>query len=81
MVLLRRGMLYHRQEFRKGFRHLSLYKTPYLKIPLETGTSYLHTCCHDDAWHIEIHYTLARDGQPYGNMKILIDIEEHQDGH
>ncbi|MCD8199144.1 MAG: DUF1934 domain-containing protein [Phascolarctobacterium sp.] len=81
VVLLRSGALDHRQEFRKGLKHLSLYKTPYLKIPLETETSYLYTYSRDGVWHIELHYTLAQDRQPYGKMKILIDIEEHQDGH
>ncbi len=78
VVIIRSGSLEHRQEFFQGYMDRSSYKTPYLNIPLETFTRYLYTETRKGAWHIDIEYTLSQDGNPYGEMKILIDIKEEE---
>ncbi len=76
VLILRSGALQHRQEFAKGLVDESIYRTPYLEIPLETTTKYLYTYFRKGAWHIELDYALAQAGEPYGDMKLAITIEE-----
>lgn len=80
IIILRSGTLDHRQEFCQGLVDKSLYQTPYLKIPLETATKYLYTGFRKGVWNLEIEYFLSHSGQPYGDMKILIEIEEDTKG-
>ena len=80
IIILRSGTLDHRQEFCQGLVDKSLYQTPYLKIPLETATKYLYTGFRKGVWNLEIEYSLSHSGQPYGDMKILIEIEEDKKG-
>jgi uncharacterized beta-barrel protein YwiB (DUF1934 family) len=80
IIILRSGTLDHRQEFCQGLVDKSLYQTPYLKIPLETATKYLYTGFRKGTWNLEIEYSLSHSGQPYGDMKILIEIEEDTKG-
>ena len=80
IIILRSGTLDHRQEFCQGLVDKSLYQTPYLKIPLETATKYLYTGFRKGVWNLEIEYSLSHSGQPYGDMKILIEIEEDTKG-
>ena len=80
IIILRSGTLDHRQEFCEGLVDKSLYQTPYLKIPLETATKYLYTGFRKGVWNLEIEYSLSHSGQPYGDMKILIEIEEDTKG-
>ena len=80
IIILRSGTLDHRQEFCQGLVDKSLYQTPYLKIPLETATKYLYTGFRKGIWNLEIEYSLSHSGQPYGDMKILIEIEEDTKG-
>ena len=80
IIILRSGTLDHRQEFSQGLVDKSLYQTPYLKIPLETATKYLYTGFRKGVWNLEIEYSLSHSGQPYGDMKILIEIEEDTKG-
>lgn len=82
VILLRSGTLSHRQEFCRGLTDRSLYRTPYLELPLETETRFLRTGFVNGCWRIELEYTLRQDGALYGDMRILIDIEEEADlGH
>lgn len=82
VVVMRSGSVDHRQEFRCGYIDKSIYHTPYLKIPLITETTYLYTYFRDGVWHLEMKYTLYHEAEPYGKMKILIEIEEDtQVGH
>lgn len=82
VTIIRRGALEHRQDFYQGFVDKSLYRTPYMEIPIETATKYLYTYFREGVWHIELEYTLSQGGQPYGDMKISIDIEEDtRNGH
>ena len=80
IIILRSGTLDHRQEFCQGLVDKSLYQTPYLKIPLETATKYLYTGFRKGVCNLEIEYSLSHSGQPYGDMKILIEIEEDTKG-
>ena len=80
IIILRSGTLDHRQEFCQGLVDKSLYQTPYLKIPLETATKYLYTGFRKGVWNLEMEYSLSHSGQPYGDMKILIEIEEDTKG-
>ena len=80
IIILRSGTLDHRQEFCQGLVDKSLYQTPYLKIPLETATKYLYTGFRKGVWNLEIEYSLSHSGQPYGDMKILIESEEDTKG-
>ncbi len=76
VLILRNGALEHKQEFLVGLVDESTYKTPYMEIPLITTTNYLHTYFRKGIWHIDLEYTLAHGGELYGEMKILIEIEE-----
>ena len=80
IIILRSGTLDHRQEFCQGLVDKSLYQTPYMKIPLETTTKYLYTGFRKGIWSLEVEYSLSHSGQPYGDMKILIEIEEDTKG-
>lgn len=82
LVILRSGAVDHRQEFCRGYLDRSVYKTPYLTIPLTTATSYLYTYFREGVWRLEIEYTLYHGDAPYGDMQVLIEIEEDvQVGH
>ena len=76
VLILRSGALEHRQEFFKDMVDESIYKTPYMEIPLVTKTNYLYTYFCKGVWHIDLDYTLTHSGEVYGDMKILIEIEE-----
>ena len=76
VLILRSGALEHRQEFMKDMRQESLYRTPYMEIPLVTTTSYVYCFQRDKRWNLEVEYTLAHGDNPYGQVKLLIEIEE-----
>lgn len=76
VLILRSGALEHRQEFAKGMIDESVYKTPYMEIPLLTTTNYVYTYFRKGKYHIDLDYTLAHSGAEYGEMKLLIEIEE-----
>lgn len=82
VIILRSGTVTHRQEFYRGYLDQSVYRTPYMTIPLTTETSYLYTYFRDGVWRLEVEYTLYHGDAPYGEMKILIEIEEDTEvGH
>lgn len=78
IVIMRSGSVEHRQEFCRGLSSRSIYRTPYLEIPLTTETSYLYTYFRRGIWRLEIEYKLYHGSDFYGEMKILIEIEEDQ---
>ena len=80
LVILRSGSLDHRQEFCRGLVDKSVYKTPYMDIPLETATTYYYSYFRGGVWHIDLEYTLSHGYDPYGEMKIMIEIEEDKKG-
>ena len=75
VVIMRSGTVDHRQEFYQGYKDKSIYRTPYLEIPLLTHTRYLYNYFRKGKWHLEIEYTLYHGDTPYGDMKLLIEIE------
>ncbi len=76
VLLLRSGAVEHRQEFRQDYIDLSTYNTPYLKINLKTVTTYVYNYLQSGVWHLQMNYTLYHEDAPYGQMKIIMDIEE-----
>lgn len=76
VLILRSGALKHRQEFCKDMLDESVYKTPYMEIPLVTKTNYIYTYFRKGKYHIDLDYTLSHGGAEYGDMKLLIEIEE-----
>ncbi|MDY4920721.1 MAG: DUF1934 domain-containing protein [Phascolarctobacterium sp.] len=75
LIIMRSGTVDHRQEFAKGYKDKSIYRTPYMEIPLMTHTRYLYNYFRKGKWHLEIEYTLYHGEEPYGEMQILIEIE------
>lgn len=75
VLILRSGALKHRQEFAKDMVDESVYRTPYMEIPLVTKTNYLYTYFRKGKYHIDLDYTLYHSGAEYGEMKLLIEIE------
>lgn len=80
VVINRSGGVENRQEFRQGVTTASVYKTPYLQIPLGVKTNKLVTGLADGKHRLEIEYLLSHGDAPYGEMKILMELEE-QDEH
>lgn len=76
VIIIRSGSVEHRQEFCQGLKDQSLYQTPYLKLPLLTDTSYVYTGFKKGCWTLEMVYTLYHGQEPYGDMRIFIEIEE-----
>ena len=58
VIIMRNGAVDHRQEFAKGYKDKSIYRTPYLEIPLLTHTRYLYNYFRKGKWHLELEYTL-----------------------
>ncbi len=76
VLLMRSGAVEHRQEFRRDFVDISTYNTPYIKIRLKTVTDYVYNHQNKDGWHLQMNYKLYHEDAPYGDMKIIMDIEE-----
>lgn len=76
VLILRSGALEHHQEFVKDMVQESLYRTPYMEIPLVTTTNYVYCFKRDKLWSLELDYSLAHGDQPYGQFRLLIEIEE-----
>lgn len=76
VIILRSGTVDCRQEFAAGLVCESLYRTPYLTLPMRLTTEYLYVYCRDRVWHIELEYALELDGQAHSRLKLKIEIEE-----
>lgn len=76
LVISRRGTVENRQEFRMGKVCCSTYKTPYLQIPLVSTTEMLSISQQEKKHKINLAYRLDHDGQPYGRMEIVMELEE-----
>ncbi len=82
VVLLRSGKLEQRQEFYRGYTDRSLYRTPYLTLALVTVTESVWAEGSGGHWRLELRYTLLHGDQPYGRMRVRIEIEEEDaSGH
>ena len=78
VLILRSGALEHRQEFCTGMVDESVYRTPYLEIPLVTTTKYVYASFRKGVWRIDLEYSLAHDGEFYADMKLVIEIEGYE---
>lgn len=76
LVISRSGAVESRQEFRPGYRCSSVYKTPYLIIPLVSTTRRLTVAERGRKHRLEVEYDLAHGNDYYGRMEIIIEIEE-----
>ncbi len=76
LVISRSGAVESRQEFRPGYRCSSVYKTPYLTIPLVSTTKKLVMTERGEKHRLEVEYDLAHGDDHYGRMEIIIEIEE-----
>lgn len=82
IIIMRSGSVDCRQEFCEGQLNQCYYRTPYLKILLTTVTHYAAAFFSGGAWHLQIDYLLYHEDEPYGKLKIFIEIEEEsQVGH
>ena len=54
----------------------SMYRTPYLALPMRLTTEYLYVYCRDKVWHIDLEYVLELEGQTRSRFKLKMEIEE-----
>lgn len=76
IIILRSGGVKHRQEFAEGCTDNSVYQTPYLTMTLLTETRKLRVECSGGVWKLAADYLLYHGEALYGEMGILIEIEE-----
>ena len=76
IVILRHGKLEHRQEFSFGFTDNSLYKTPYMDIPVVAKTKTIDITSEDGIWKLGVEYSTAIGGDAPNEISLKIVIEE-----
>ena len=76
VIILRSGTVDCRQEFAGGLVSESMYRTPYLALPMRLTTDYLYVYCRDKVWHIDLEYVLELEGQTRSRFKLKMEIEE-----
>ena len=74
--ILRSGTVDCRQECAGGLVSESMYRTPYLALPMRLTTEYLYVYCRDKVWHIDLEYVLELEGQTRSRFKLKMEIEE-----
>lgn len=79
LIINRSGTIENRQEFREGQRCQSVYKTPYLQIPLVSNTKKLQIETKGIKHHLDVVYDLQYGEEPYGKMEIVMDLEEQNE--
>ena len=80
IVILRHGKLEHRQEFSFGFTDNSLYKTPYMDIPVDAKTKTIDITSEDGIWKLCVEYSTAIGGDAPNEISLKIVIEEENKG-
>lgn len=80
IVILRHGKLEHRQEFSLGFTDNSLYKTPYMDIPVVAKTQKIAITRDDDIWKLCVEYSSEIGGDAPNEISLKIVIEEENKG-
>ncbi len=80
LIINRSGTIENRQEFREGLRCRSVYKTPYLQMPLVSTTKKLQIETKSKKHRLDVVYDLQYGEDPYGRMEIVMELEE-QDEH
>jgi len=76
LVISRSGAVESHQEFRPSYCCRSVYKTPYLEIPLVSTTKKLVIVGNGKKHRLDVEYDLAHGDAHYGRMEIMIEIEE-----
>lgn len=76
LIVLRTGLLKHRQELRVGLTDESLYQTPSLTIPIKTVTSTLEAVLSPQGWHLSVVYRMEVGGDEPREICLDILIEE-----
>lgn len=75
-IIIRSGAVESRQEFCRGLKYQSVYRTPYLELPLVTETYFFDAQFRKGVWRLRLKYGLYHGEEPYGDIKIAIEIEE-----
>lgn len=75
VVILRKGVLTYRQELVVGKTDYSVYKTPYMDIPIETTTKSLRVSLKDGKHKIQSEYTMKIGSEEIKKMKLVIVVE------
>lgn len=76
VIILRSGVLKYRQELVIGKIDYSVYKTPYMNIPIETTTKSLRVSLKDGKHKIQSEYTMKIGSEEIKKMKLDIVVEE-----
>lgn len=76
IVIIRYGKLEHRQEFSTGLVDRSLYKTPYMVIPIVATTKKLDVSCKGGIWNLHVEYSTEIGGDSPNDICLEIVIEE-----
>lgn len=80
IVIIRYGQLEHRQEFAQGLVDNSLYKTPYMVIPVVARTKSMDIACANGIWKLYIEYSTEIGGDTPNDIRLEIAIEEEKQG-
>ncbi|MGE4589457.1 MAG: DUF1934 domain-containing protein [Acidaminococcaceae bacterium] len=80
IIILRHGKLEHRQEFGLGFIDNSLYKTPYMDIPVVARTNNIAIASEDGVWMLCVEYSSEIGGEAPSEIRLKIVIEEENKG-
>lgn len=78
IVIIRYGQLEHRQEFAADFVDNSLYKTPYMVIPVVARTKSMAVACENGIWKLHIEYSTEIGGDTPNDICLEIAIEEEK---
>lgn len=76
VIILRHGALTYRQELVVGKTDYSVYKTPYMDIPIETTTKSLLISFKDGKHRIQSEYMMKIGSEEIKKMKLDIIVEE-----
>ncbi len=80
VVVIRNGALEHRQEFVMGRVEKNVYITTGLEIPMITETKYLYVRQRENIWFLEIEYEILYGEDERNEIKMMIEIEEAEQG-
>ena len=78
IVIIRYGQLEHRQEFAQGLVDNSLYKTPYMVIPVVARTKSMDVAFKNGTWKLHVEYSTELGGDTPNDICLEIAIEEEK---
>lgn len=78
IVIMRSGKLEHRQAFAPGLIDNSLYKTPYMVIPVVARTKSMDVAFENGIWKLHIEYSTEIGGETPNDICLEIAIEEEK---